>query len=367
MLLLKIRPFRSLIYNRNKVRDISSVVAPPYDIIPPKMQESLYRRHPYNIVRLILGKVKKEDDVTNNRYTRARKFFKSWLENDILVPVKAPSIFVYSQVYRDDSKVIERIGFIGLMGLDRDKKAKILPHESTLLAPKLDRLNLIRGVRANLSPIFVLYEDRAHRIADILKSYCRAKKPLIDVKFEDVSHRVWTLTDAHIIRNLEALMRSKEVFIADGHHRYEAALTYSLELKNRRVSDRLKRNSEFLMAYFVESDERMLTILPVHRLIRDMGMLKKDDITKKLKAFFHVERVSDLDELMSRMNDLHGRHLFGLYLGRGDFYILKLKDPTISDGLIKNKSQDWKRLDVAIFHLFILEYALGIRQRGLWT
>ena len=246
---------------------------------------------------------------------------------------------------------MERIGFIALMKLSPGGKVNVLPHENTLLAPKLDRLNLIRSVSANLEPIFVLYEDRPHKVSNILKKFCRGYKPFVDIEYDKVSHAVWRLTDAGMIRRIDRFIRAKDIFIADGHHRYEVALTYAIEM----------RRPTYLMSYFVELNEDILTILPTHRLIKDVGVLKTEGIINSLSKFFDIEKVSDLDSLVSVLNAGKEAPIFGAYLGKGIFRILKLKSVKIAGRLIVNHSVDWKRLDVTILHLFILEYVLGIR------
>lgn len=358
----QIGPFKAVRYNLNAILDLSSVVAPPYDVIPKAMQESLYRAHPYNIVRLILGKIKKDDDPKNNRYIRAKKFFDLWLKRGILEQDRSEGLYIYSQKYAYENKDIERIGFIGLMGLDLGKgESRVLPHENTLLAPKLDRLRLMREVRANLSPIFVLYDDKKHKIINILKNFCSKEKAILDIDFENVRHRVWRLDKADIIKRIESFMGKKNIFIADGHHRYEVARMYSQEIQNKNLTQELKDNSRYIMVYFVESDEKILTILPAHRLVKNMGALKKAAILEKLSEFFLTEKMPSLKGMMTRLHSLSGSHVFGMYLGGRDFYILRLKDIKEVDKVIKGKSKDWRRLGVSILHLFILQHALGIR------
>ena len=357
----QIRPFKGIVYNQEKVKKMSAVVAPPYDVIPKDMQEELYRESPYNVVRLILGKIKKADDGGDNRYKRAKAFFESWLNDRIMLRDDKDSLYIYSQGYKEATRAIERIGFIGLMGMDTKKGNRILPHENTLAAPKLDRLNLMREVRANLSPIFVLYDDEKHAIVNILRKVASKKKPFVDVNFGNVRHRVWRLDDDSLIKKIEQAMLKKDIFIADGHHRYEVARAYSMQIQNENLPEAVKTASEFLMVYFVESDEKTLTVLPAHRLVKDAGTMSKEGIIIKLDRFFQIEKVEGLKEMMSRLHSLRNSHVFGMYLGRGAYYVLRLKDIRRSDEAIKDKPKDWKRLDISILHLFILQHVLGIR------
>lgn len=349
-----IKPFKAVRYNISRIKDLSQVVSPPYDVIPDHMQDKLYRSHPQNVVRLILNKIENTDDEKNNRYIRAGKLFESWINENILSRDSEDALYVYSQAYKYDKKDITQIGFIGLMGLDLGEGTnKILPHENTLAAPKADRLCLMRQVKANLSPVFVLYEDNSHKITSILKKECSKKKPVIDVVFDNVSHKVWKLEEAGLIEKIEELMRRKSIFIADGHHRYEVARTYSGEAQDE--------NSKYIMTYFVEADERMLSVLPAHRVVKDTGGLKKEEIEKRLEKFFHIEKVAGLKNLMSRLSGLRNAHAFGMYLGGSGYYILKLKNTRESDKVMEDRPMAWKRLDVAILHIFIFQHLLGIR------
>jgi len=392
-----IRPFKAVVYNSKKIKDMSKVVAPPYDIIPPDMQDKLYRMHENNVVRLILGKVRDSDTEADNRYTRAASDFNSWLKADILIEDNSPAIYIYTQTYTYDGKKIERVGFISLMELDLENK-KVLPHEKTLKAPKEDRLRLIREIEANLSPIFMLYEDAKHTVNKILKSYAKKTRPFIDVNIDSVRHRVWRLIDKSAIERIEGVMGKKYIFIADGHHRYETSKNYARELiesnKPRtthsvRVQDMprtthsvrvqgmpqsLIDSSKFFMAYFVELEEKSLLIMPTHRLIKDAHGLSEKEIIEKLSEYFKVEKLPTAGKLLARLGELRANHAFGMYLGvprteaakprlvqgGSGYYVLKLKDFNKAKTFMGEGSTDWKSLDVSILHLFILQYVLGI-------
>lgn len=355
-----IKPFKGVVYNKRKIRDLSKVIAPPYDIIPKNMQDELYRASPYNIVRLELGKIKGSDTACDNRYTRAQRSFDSWLKNKIMIRDEKDSIYIYSQKYREGATTIERIGFIALMGPDEGKK-KVLPHENTLLAPKLDRLDLMRSVKANLSPIFILYEDTPHTILKILKIVSSKKRPFINISFEGIRNRAWRLDDETAIKKIQAVMRNADTFIADGHHRFEVSRMYSKELERTGASERLKESSRYIMVYFVESKEDMLTVLPAHRLPRDIGGLNKEEIIARLQKFFVIEKAGSLGAMMSKLNGSRNTHAFGMYLGSGRFHLLKLKSMDPVEELIRNKPKAWKALDVVILHLFIFQHVLDIR------
>jgi len=353
-----IRPFNAVIYNKKKIKKISKVLAPPYDIIPPDMQDELYRIHKNNVVRLILGKTNKNDTEINNRYTRAASDFRAWLKKDILIEDSAPAIYIYTQTYACDDKKIDRVGFISLMELDLEDK-KVLPHEKTLSAPKEDRLRLLRQIKANLSPIFMLYEDAGHKVNNILKSYSKNTKPFIDVNIDSVRHRVWAMTDKTAIKRAGDLISKKDIFIADGHHRYETSKNYARELIVSRASQSRIDSAKFFMAYFVELEEKSLSILPTHRLIKDARGLSAEEIVERLEKYFVVEKVSSRNKLLKRLNALKTCHALGMCL-KNNFYVLKLKDFEKAKTFMGEGSAAWKSLDVSILHLFVLKHVLEI-------
>jgi uncharacterized protein (DUF1015 family) len=278
-----------------------------------------------------------------------------------LVRDSALSIYIYSQEYEYDGRKINRVGFICLMGLDiAGKKQSVLAHENTLASPKADRLNLMKEVKSNLSPIFVLYDDNRKYIMKILKAFIAKSKPIIDVVFDKTRHKVWDLSDPAAISKITGFMKDKKTFIADGHHRYETARNYSLFVRGSSAPDELKKNSGYVMVYFVEADEGMLTVLPAHRLVKDMRSLKIDEVKLRLRDSFIIKNFHSLDAMMSALSAQKKSHAFGLYLGKGDFSVLKMKDARASDKAIKDKPKEWRRLDVSILHHFILQQILGI-------
>lgn len=356
-----IRPFKAVIYNKEQIKDYARVVAPPYDIIPPAMQESLYKKHEKNVVRLILGKIKKSDDVSDNRYIRAKKFMESWFKENVLLRDDRDSIYLYSQKYRYDNRWIERLGFMGLIKLDLADRKKVLPHENTLKAPKMDRLNLMRSVAANLSPIFMLYEDDQDKIGRVLKRAASSKKPFIDINIDNIRNRVWKLSEKSDIKKIVRFMKNKDVFIADGHHRYETAVNYAAEIENSGAPKSLKDNSKYALSYFCKLDDKSLTILPTHRVIKDVGRLDRGLVLKKLSGSFTINEYGSAGKLMAALKASGKYHAFGMYMGGKKFYCLKLKDAKTAHVVMGKGSADWKNLDVAILHLFIIQNILAIR------
>ena len=375
----KIIPFKGILYNKEKIRDMKDVVAPPYDVISPPEQEELYKRHENNVVRLILGKESDSDTPDNNRYTKAKDSFDSWQKDSILIKDAFPSIYVYSQEYHlgetEGFEKKRRLGFIALSKLENFGEGKIHPHENTLAKPKEDRLKLMQHCNANFSSIFGLFSDPSKRIDSVLKDYMR-HSPLYDlVDDAGMRHTLWAIRDNKVIQIITGVMSDKQVFIADGHHRYETAINYRNEMREKLPNFTGEELYNYVMMYFTNTNSEGLSILPIHRLVSNLSNFDKKKIIKKAGEFFNIEKLSlnESDEktvkqkLFSDMKERGKKeHIFGMYLGNDEYLLLTLKDEDVLDRLITNsRHPSWKKLDVTILHTLLIEKVLGISEKNL--
>ena len=221
-----IEAFHAVRYDLGHVGSLSDVVAPPYDVISPEMQRDLYRRHPANVIRLILNREEAGDDAANNRYTRAARYLKNWQHEGVLQRDPDPAVYVYHQTFRHAGREFTRRGFMARVRLERFGEGRIYPHEETHSAAKTDRLNLTLACRANLSQVFGLYPDAENTCQSLAERTIQGGIPVEATDHLGVVHRMWAVTDVKTISELAAAMDDRPVFIADGHHRYETACNY---------------------------------------------------------------------------------------------------------------------------------------------
>jgi len=344
--MVEIVPFKGILYNQEAIPDISFVVAPPYDVISKTQQEQYYQRHPYNCIRLILGKDLEGDNEKDNKYIRASDYLNLWLTERILIQDDTEAIYPLIQEFSYRDKKITRAGFITLIRLE-ELGSGVFPHEKTLSMPKQDRLNLMLATKANLCQVFALYSDKE----GILDEYLKVEEnPMINIKDENmVTHQLFRLTDKAILNKIKNLMQSKAIFIADGHHRYETALNA------RRIL-----GYPFIMIYLTKMEDEGLIILPVHRLIMAHQTMNMEFI-QNLTQFFEIKMVDSCSELLEKMEDVkEPNHAFGMYM-EGKSYLLVLKDNNIMDQLVGNeKSKEYKQLDVSILQTLIINHILKI-------
>lgn len=364
-----IAPFRGILYNPEKIGDYSAVVSPPYDVISPEGQERLYQKSSYNIVRLDFGKGDSTDDQGNNRYTRAAAEFKRWQDDGVLVKDERPAVYVYEQDYRlKDGTLKTRKGFMSLVRLEELDSGVILPHERTLSGPKTDRLNLTKACDANFSPIFSLYSDHEMKTNTLLSNEIEAR-PLIDIQGEDgIGHRLWRVTNEVAISALVKEMADKSIFIADGHHRYETALNYRNEMREKHPGYTGLEGFNYTLMYFSNMDDEGLTVFPTHRLIYGLKEFNPSTFKDRLKENFEIElfslpgseeaRSSFIKKLQEKGRNSHS---LGLYAeGWEQAAIITLKDEGVMDRLVQEHSRAYRKLDVTILHTLIIENILGI-------
>jgi len=321
--MVKVAPLKGIVYNLDKV-NISDVIAPPYDVISSEEQENLYNKSPYNIVRLILGKINPDDTETNNRYTRAAEDFKNYLEQKALISSLKPCIFYYIQNYiTAHGEKISRKGFIARNLIEEYEKGNIMPHEFTMGGPKEDRLKLMKTCKANFSQVFFAYSDPEGAIDKAVKL---PEKPIIDVTDDQgIQNILYAIEDEEILNKISEIMADKKVLIADGHHRYETSIAYRNFRREENPSWNEDNAFNYVMAYYTNLDDENLKVYPTHRIVEReidkhklLGDLKKYfDITEYLfdettREDVKEKFVTHIEETAKSKNTLILRNIFSM-------------------------------------------------------
>jgi uncharacterized protein (DUF1015 family) len=341
--LAKIYPFQALRYTA-EAGPLASLVTQPYDKISPAMQARYLSLSPYNLVRLILGERKPEDNEAGNVYTRAAAYLNDWIARGALARDAAPAIFPYFQDFTvpDTGERLTRKGFIALGAVEDYSAGIVHRHEQTLAGPKKDRLELLRHTHAHFGQIFMLYPDRAGEIDFLLEEAAQAT-PLAEVTDEyGVGHRMWHIAAAARIREL---MADKKLLIADGHHRYETALAFRNENPQLAGADRV-------MMTFVNMYSTGLKILATHRLVSgiDPGQLP-DGFLGRAAGDFRIVEIGSAGELQRAWERPAGPNVIGAAIGARLFLLQSLHPAG--------------ELDVRVLHERLLAKALGIGEEAV--
>jgi uncharacterized protein (DUF1015 family) len=357
-----VRPFRAYRYDLGRVGALSDVVAPPYDVIDPALQQALYDRSPYNVVRLILNKEEPGDDETENRYARAARFLREWQADDVLVRDSAQALYVCHQDFEVEGRKYTRKGFLARVRLEPFGAGRIYAHEETMPGPKADRLKLFHATGMNLSPVFSLYPDPGGAVTARLDAAVGRAPPVQATDHLGVVSRLWPVADQHAISAVTGLLSPKSIFIADGHHRYETALRY---LEERRAAGGVRDGdpAEFVLMMLVGMSDPGLTILPTHRIVSGLPALSADRLKEVLKDHFTVERAgvgaAGAQAAWESIEADGGQDLLGFgTTDDGVWQTARLTAPQAMAELAADHSPAWRGLAVSILHVLVLDRLL---------
>jgi uncharacterized protein (DUF1015 family) len=361
-----IRPFAGYRYNAENIKDIGAVIAPPYDVIDDAFQDALYARHPNNVVRLILSKIYPTDDAANNRYTRTAQTLAQWINEQILVRDKKPAIYVYHQTFKVGRKKLTRKGFMCACRATPFSYGMVLPHENTMKSPKIDRLMLTTACKMNFSQIFGIYPDENSSIQNILETAIE-KGNFLSVEATDhlqVGHKMWVVDDAAAIAQVVSKMLPKPIFIADGHHRYETAFNYRLQLDEMGILT-TEHPANYVLMDCVDMEDPGLIIMPTHRLFPGLPEITAAELKAKLGNYFAIEDVGvgadDAQKVWKRIEKENRQDAIGLYTAkdaRWSLTSLTLTGLKKMNEVAADHNPEWREIGVSLLHRLIIETLL---------
>jgi len=373
----RIFPFRAFRYRPEKAgAPLEKLITQPYDKITPAMQERYYGLGPWNLIRLEKGKAEPGDN-GQNVYTRAAEWLAEAIRAGALAREERPAVYVYYQDYAVPGTGERRVrkGFIALGQIEDYSAGVIHRHEQTLSGPKKDRLELLRHTRAHTGQLFMIYTDPAGEVDKTLDAVAKKQEPL---KIEDeyqALHRLWVVTDPETVARIQQLMAAKKLIIADGHHRYETAMAYRDECRQKAGSSDPEAAPERVMMTFVNMDQAGVTILPTHRVVTNLANFSFATFRDKAAAYFdwyaypaNGENKEATQQRLRRDLAERGaeRPSFGVCAaGEDASYLFLLKVNADLNKLLPEVSPRQRRLDLVLLHRLLLERCLGITEESV--
>jgi len=355
----EIRPFRGLRYDPNQVNP-DDVIAPPYDVVGDAAEAALLARSPYNASHVELAPGDPE-----GRFERAAEALARWQRDGQLVRDEAPAYYLYEQEATIEGERVHRRCFFAQLQLAQPEEGVIRPHESTMAGPRAIRLDLMRATNGNISPIFSMFTDPAHRAREVLDR--AASTPPIFEATDDLGdvHRLWTINDGSDVAALGDVLRDSTVTIADGHHRYHTALDYMAERPD-------SEPARYVLMGLIDADDPGLVILPIHRLVRTEPPA---DFVERLSERFEV---TDLTEelpagaegataLLARVREhAGGPSTFGILEASGrKLLAVGRSSEAIGAAMPSGLSDASQRLDALVLTELILDPLFGIDAAAL--
>ncbi len=360
-----IRPFAGIRYAKSI--DVSNLIAPPYDVLDESGKAALQAAHPNNIVTVDLPHLPPKTVGPDGTYLAASDTLQDWLSAGVLKQDERRAIYPYSQSYEHAGRLFHRRGFIALVKLSPFGEGHVVPHEQTYASAIEDRLKLTRATGMQLSPIFGLFSDPRNEVTNLL--YKNAGKPEQTATLNGVQNDLWSVIDAEVENKVIDLMGHKPIYIADGHHRYTMALQYKKEAEQVNGGPLPPAHpANYCMFVLVGMQDPGLVILPTHRLIGGLGDFDVEKFTAAIAPNFEIAEMAVGPDHMTEAVDELARgapHGFGLYDGKTRrLYSLALKNLDVLEDLEPDKSDAWRRLDVAILQRYLLDEILQPKFAG---
>lgn len=350
-----VRPFRALRYAAGL--DLGGAICPPFDIISPEEQLSFHERTAYNAVRIELAQ---GDD--GSRYRRAAETLSRWRDDGTLERDETPVFYLYDQQFERDGFPYRRRLIFARLRLEPWDKGIVLPHEQTFGAPKEDRLRLLRTIRTNTSPVFLIYRDHDRAIEAQFEG--PAPAPVAEFTGDDgQTHTFCRIDDPRTVEALTAAFELETLYIADGHHRYETALGYREECRENAVEWTGYESENFALVALTSASDPGLLVLPIHRVAA--AGIPLDAALDRMSGLFEVEHLSSLESLTSRLAERReSTPSFGLASAESkDLVLISVSDAKAVDALLpQDRSVSWRSLDYAIANHVILQRVLGVEE-----
>jgi uncharacterized protein (DUF1015 family) len=331
---LKLEPFRAVRYAPSKVSSLAAVTSPPYDLIDDEALNRFMADEPHNIVRLILPQ---------QDYGEAAETLRSWLASGVLRVDAEPALYVYEEA---GEGVLQR-GLIGALGVHEPGSRVILPHEDVYPGPIRDRLALMTATRANLEPIFLLYDgEGGSSTSRLVDEVASSSAPLLETSTgDDVRHRLWAITDPSLHASIAADLAERQALIADGHHRYATYQALRDAYEGPGPWDRG-------LALLVDSSAYPPRLGAIHRVIPSLPV---SEAVRLAKAAFRTEPVGpDLPTAVTRLAAQEGT---AFLLGGDDEDLFLLTEPDqaqVRDSMPDEASPRWRGLDTAVLHRLLI-------------
>lgn len=347
-----IKPIKALQFTE-KAGSIDTCVCPPYDIISPEERAALIEKNQYNLVRLELPD-------GEDKYNKAGALLNQWYNEGIISRDEKEGIFVYREEFNVEGIDYCLTGIVCKVELCEFSEKIVLPHEETLTKAKKDRFELMSATGCNFSSIYSLYNDESGAIADIIAKKTQEAPIHKFTDDEEVTHILWKIDCEKGVNTIVSALADKQLFIADGHHRYETALNFK---KHCHESGIVTEGSDVdhVMMTLVDMDDKGLVVFPTHRLIVDKEV-DKNQIAASVAEDF-VTSVKPLAELKACLKAGENGKVFGLYTGGDDFLLMEFKPEKAR--IIDNRSEAYSDLDVSVLHSLVLENALGIDKENM--
>ena len=365
-----IKPFKAYFYNKDKVGDLSTVVAPTVYNINDDTKDKLYSINEYNAVRLFDGKVNPEDNDTSNKYTRASDYLSSWIENDVLLRDESESIYLYEETVEMNGARYQNMTFVALLEIE-ELGGDIRMCEEIREISKKDRYDLLKATNADMSIISCLYIERDKQLLHLMNKLSQNEP---DIEFDSIDYgmhqRIWKISDNDTINNIVSLLKGTKLYIIDGQTRYTTCLQYRDYMRDKNPNHTGKEAYNYTMVSLFDSNSDGMAIMPEHRKIKLPKEFNESYFIAAAQEHFKIEKIivdaqdsSITDTMKQQIMTKRLETKLAIYFGAKYFYRLTLKDTDyIKEKLLPEMSEYYCGLDTVVLRKLIINDIFGIEE-----
>ena len=260
-----IKPFRGSRFDPETVGSLSRLICPPHDVIDPWLQKDLERRSPFNAVHLEANaQINSAGRQTSHR--RVARLFERWHTDGVLRRDAECSFYLMHHSYPFGGRRYKYSGLFADVLVENYDRGTVVPHELTAESVVQDLADLLHACQAQFSPIMSLYQDSASELHPIFDAISAGRPEAFAATPTDGEVLLWRIADSATQSVIIETFADRPVFLADGHHRYEAALRYRRAQSEAQQSDG-RAASNYVMMTLVDFDDPGLLLLPYHRVV----------------------------------------------------------------------------------------------------
>lgn len=325
----EIRPFRGVRFDGARSGPLGPLIAPPYDVSNPGA----------NTPEHSISAIENADlGLPGDQHASAARRYREWLQQGILTRDREPAFYLHRHRFDVDGTPTLRTGLFARVRLADWAEGVVLPHEGTMPGPREERFARLHAVGANLSPLYFLYRDPAGVVPRLLGAAPEGSPGERDRMGGE--HWVEAIVEPEIQHALAAFFRDRSLFVADGHHRYEAALSYRNE--RRRQCPGVDGGWEYVLALLAAVEDPGVVVRPTHRLVAG-GEISPASVLAFLERWFAVREAADSLPIAG------GAFLFRVVLpGLEDHDVFALPGSPHATLLPRARSAAWNDLRVSI-------------------
>ncbi len=357
-----IQPFSAFRYATTPAgRNVGTRLAPPYDVLDAADKQALLQRDAHNFVAIDLPHVPPKHAGPPEAYQGAKRLLDAWLAEGALRRDEKPALYVYHQSFEHAGRKFTRKKFFARLRLEPFGQGSVFPHEQTFGGPKEDRLALMKATHAQLSPIFGLYPDSANVVAERLE--VSLGEPILEGGLDATENRVWAVTQPDVLKHVTRLMADKQVYIADGHHRYGTAMLYRDWLISQQGALPAEHPANFVLCVLCAMEDAGLLILPTHRVLPKVA-LSSSALSREAELEIQPLRVARADDVPAALA-AHGPQAVGFFSAADNAYCsVRPRNPALLDACEPKHSPAWRRLGLAFLHAWLLDRVITLKHCG---